>query len=176
MKPIVSYWRRARDQRAAETMQELYGPLNVPAPSFYDSAELCSMRRIRFSQRESRHERDRQCMRAGRADVDQVRKALAIVVFFSGVVLRSCFPKDTEALLKSADDRGYDLDPARCRGREPQTEVATVRRWKVIKDLKGRTIAVWGLAFKRVRKICEAGHQNYRGAVDGRRDGPCIRS
>src|SRR5204863_3756825 len=91
------------------------------------------------------------------ADVDQVRKAIGAdrrigtSFLFPGVGYGgSCFPKDTQALLKSASDKGYDFKILRAvedvndrqKGRLVEKIAAT------FKNLTGRTIALWGLAFK----------------------------
>jgi len=62
----------------------------------------------------------------------------------------SCFPKDTQALLKSAGDKGYDFKILRAvedvNDRQKERLVDKIEAY--LPDLKGRTIAVWGLAFK----------------------------
>jgi UDPglucose 6-dehydrogenase len=62
----------------------------------------------------------------------------------------SCFPKDTRALLKSAQDKGYDFKILRA------VEAVNAEQKSRLFDkmaahftnLTGRTIALWGLAFK----------------------------
>jgi UDPglucose 6-dehydrogenase len=63
----------------------------------------------------------------------------------------SCFPKDVKALIKTGDDRGVSLDVLKA------VEAANDRQKRVLfeklqthfpEGLKGRTVAVWGLAFK----------------------------
>jgi len=63
----------------------------------------------------------------------------------------SCFPKDVKALIKTGDDRGVSLDVLKA------VEAANDRQKLVLFDkltkqfpqgLRGRTVAVWGLAFK----------------------------
>ena len=92
------------------------------------------------------------------ADVDQVRKAIGAdrrigtSFLFPGVGYGgSCFPKDVKALLKSAADEGYDFQILqRGRGGERAAEGAARRRRcrRTSATLQGRTIALWGLAFK----------------------------
>jgi UDPglucose 6-dehydrogenase len=91
------------------------------------------------------------------ADVDQVRKAIGsdrrigTSFLFPGVGYGgSCFPKDVKALLKSASDKGYDFKILRA-----VEEVNTCQKSRLVAkmrahfgDLKGRSIAIWGLAFK----------------------------
>ena len=63
----------------------------------------------------------------------------------------SCFPKDVKALIKTAEKNGYDMQVLKA------VEEVNERQKKVVfgklktyykGDLKGKTIAVWGLAFK----------------------------
>jgi UDPglucose 6-dehydrogenase len=91
------------------------------------------------------------------ADVDHVRKAIGAdrrigtSFLFPGVGYGgSCFPKDTEALLKSAGDRGYDFQILRAV--EAVNDKQKSRLFEKIAhhfdNLQERTVAVWGLAFK----------------------------
>ena len=63
----------------------------------------------------------------------------------------SCFPKDVKALIKTGDDRGVSLDVLKA------VEAANDRQKLILFDkltkhfpqgLKGKTVAIWGLAFK----------------------------
>jgi UDPglucose 6-dehydrogenase len=97
------------------------------------------------------------CEKLG-ADVDQVRKGMGSDsrigkrFLFPGVGYGgSCFPKDVQALHKSAKDHEYEFKilSAVMNVNDLQKEVL----FHKIKtyfggDLKGRTIAIWGLAFK----------------------------
>ena len=63
----------------------------------------------------------------------------------------SCFPKDTIALIKVAHDAGYDFRLLRAvieADEEQRQRIATKVRNAVGGDLTGRTVAIWGLAFK----------------------------
>jgi UDPglucose 6-dehydrogenase len=96
------------------------------------------------------------CELAG-ADVDQVRRAIGAdrrigsSFLFPGVGYGgSCFPKDVKALLKSSGDQGYDFKILRAVG-----EVNEAQKLRLVQKMeahfttmKGRTIALWGLAFK----------------------------
>src|SRR5262245_3867139 len=91
------------------------------------------------------------------ADVDQVRKAIGSdrrigsSFLFPGVGYGgSCFPKDVKALLKSAADHGYDF-----RILDAVERVNTLQKERLVAKMRthfttlgGRTIALWGLAFK----------------------------
>ena len=152
----------SNDERAAETMKELYAPFTrTGAPIMMmdtASAELCKYAansllaaRISFM-----NEIANVCELVG-ADVDHVRKAIGgdrrigSSFLFPGVGYGgSCFPKDVKALLKSSADLGYDFHMLRA-----AEAVNDVQKTRIVgkmeahfRELKGRTIALWGLAFK----------------------------
>jgi UDPglucose 6-dehydrogenase len=92
------------------------------------------------------------------ADVDEVRKGMGSDsrigkrFLFPGIGYGgSCFPKDVQALAKSADEVGYRFHIL-----DSVMRVNEVQRLKLLPvilenfnhDLKGKTIAIWGLAFK----------------------------
>ena len=97
------------------------------------------------------------CAKAG-ADFDNVRKAMGAdprigePFMYAGPGFGgSCFPKDVKALIKTAKDLGYDAEMFR------QTLITNEKQKFVLsqmvidkfgEDLKGKTFAVWGLAFK----------------------------
>ena len=63
----------------------------------------------------------------------------------------SCFPKDVKALIKLASNKGYDLQVLQAV--ETVNEIQKTILFSKLNtafagDLKGKTIAVWGLAFK----------------------------
>ena len=63
----------------------------------------------------------------------------------------SCFPKDVQALAKSADDVNYDfriLDAVMSVNEKQKTALFPKIKSHFSNDLKGKKIAVWGLAFK----------------------------
>lgn len=62
----------------------------------------------------------------------------------------SCFPKDTAALLRMAERCGYRFEilEAAVRVNEGQVDWVVEKLEQVLGDLVGKTIAVWGLAFK----------------------------
>ena len=91
------------------------------------------------------------------ADVDHVRKAIGAdrrigtSFLFPGVGYGgSCFPKDVKALLKSAQDHSYDFKTLRAVElvNQAQKERLVEKMERHFQDLRGRTIALWGLAFK----------------------------
>ena len=150
------------DQRAIDIMRELYAPFTrTGAPILMMdtcSAELSKYAansllaaRISFM-----NEIANVCELVG-ADVDQVRKAIGSdrrigsSFLFPGVGYGgSCFPKDVKALLKSSAERGYDFQILKAaESVNDEQKVRLVCKMEAhFKDLRGRTIALWGLAFK----------------------------
>ncbi len=144
-------------------MRELYGPFTrTGAPIMMmntASAELCkyAANSILATRISFMNEIANVCELVG-ADVDQVRKAIGAdrrigtSFLFPGVGYGgSCFPKDVKALLKSAADEGYDFKilAAVEAVNDRQKERLRRRRWRRISTVvSGRTIALWGLAFK----------------------------
>jgi UDPglucose 6-dehydrogenase len=152
----------AEDPRATELMTELYSPFTrTGAPIMVmdcASAELCKYAanallacRISFM-----NEMAQVCELFG-ADVDQVRRAIGSdrrigpSFLFPGVGYGgSCFPKDVQAILKFAQEKGYDF---RILGATEQ--VNAEQKGRIVKkmeahfgSLKGKTFALWGLSFK----------------------------
>jgi UDPglucose 6-dehydrogenase len=150
------------DERAARVMRELYGPFTrTGAPILTmstSSAELCkyAANSILASRISFMNEIANVCELTG-ADVDDVRKAIGsdrrigTSFLFPGVGYGgSCFPKDVKALLKSSQDKGYDFRILRAveAVNESQKERLVEKMERHFTDLSGRTIALWGLAFK----------------------------
>jgi UDPglucose 6-dehydrogenase len=92
------------------------------------------------------------------ADVDKVRKGIGTDTrignrfLFAGIGYGgSCFPKDVQALARSSKEASYDFEIL-----NSVMNVNNKQKLKLIDplksyfgdDLKGKTIAVWGLAFK----------------------------
>ncbi|MBI3401918.1 MAG: UDP-glucose/GDP-mannose dehydrogenase family protein [Acidobacteria bacterium] len=150
------------DDRAASLMKELYGPFTrTGAPILMmdtASAELCKYAANSFlaSRISFMNEIANVCELVG-ADVDHVRKAIGAdrrigtSFLFPGVGYGgSCFPKDVKALLKSAQDKGYDFKILRAveRVNDTQKERLVDKMERHFTSLAGRTVAIWGLAFK----------------------------
>ncbi len=97
------------------------------------------------------------CEKTG-ANVDQVRigmgsdSRIGKRFLFPGIGYGgSCFPKDVQALAKTASDYSYDFKILKSvmKVNTLQKSVLTKKIKKYFKnDLAGKTIAVWGLAFK----------------------------
>ncbi len=155
----------AGDARAERVMRELYAPFTrTGAPiMFMDtaSAELCkyAANSILATRISFMNEVANMCELVG-ANVDHVRRAIGadrrigMPFLFPGVGYGgSCFPKDVKAMLKSADDRGYDFRILRA-----VDAVNTSQKFRLVekivehfggaKGVAGKTIAIWGLAFK----------------------------
>jgi UDPglucose 6-dehydrogenase len=150
------------DERAGEIMRELYAPFTrTGAPTMMmdtASAELCkyAANAILATRISFMNEIANVCELVG-ADVDQVRKAIGAdrrigsSFLFPGVGYGgSCFPKDVKALLKSSQDRGYDFRTLRAveSVNETQKQRLVAKMERHFKNLSGKTIALWGLAFK----------------------------
>jgi len=152
----------AEDDRAREMMLELYAPFTrTDAPIMVmdcASAELAKYAanamlatRISFM-----NEVANVCEAVG-ADVDQVRRAvgsdrrIGTSFLFPGVGYGgSCFPKDVKAMMRFAEDSEYDfriLKAVEAVNVTQKTRLATKMK-KHFGSLKGKTVAVWGLAFK----------------------------
>jgi UDPglucose 6-dehydrogenase len=91
------------------------------------------------------------------ADVDRVRQAMGSdrrigpAFLFPGVGYGgSCFPKDVKALVKFSGDKKYDFKILKAveAVNESQKRVLLKKMESHFGTLKGKTIAVWGLAFK----------------------------
>src|SRR5262249_4549677 len=150
------------DHRAAEIMRELYAPFTrTGAPIMMmdtASAELSkyAANSILAARISFMNEIANVCELVG-ADVDQVCKAIGAdrrigtSFLFPGVGYGgSCFPKDVKALLKSSADRGYDFKilSAVEAVNEAQKSRLVEKMLGHFDTLKGRTVALWGLAFK----------------------------
>ncbi len=152
----------APDARSAALMEELYRPfMRTGAPIMLmdtASAELCkyAANAILASRISFMNEIANVCELVG-ADVDQVRRAIGAdkrigtSFLFPGVGYGgSCFPKDVKALIRSASDRGYrflTLEAVEAVN-QAQKERLVEKMRRHFGDLSGRTIALWGLAFK----------------------------
>ncbi len=155
----------ASDARSADIMTELYRPFTrTGAPIMVmdcASAELCKYAanamlaaRISFM-----NEIAHVCEAFG-ADVDRVRQAMASdrrigsAFLFPGVGYGgSCFPKDVKAVIKFSADKKYRFRILEAvedvNVRQKRTALDKLdRHFKGPKGLRGKTVAVWGLAFK----------------------------
>ena len=150
------------DDRSAGIMRELYAPFTrTGAPIILmdtASAELSkyAANSILATRISFMNEIANVCELVG-ADVDMVRRAIGTdrrigpSFLFPGIGYGgSCFPKDVKALIKSAAERGYDFEILRAAEAVNDRQKSRLVR-KIadhFTDLSGRTIALWGLAFK----------------------------
>ena len=156
----------AEDPRAEEIMRELYSPFTrTGAPIMVmdcASAELSKYAanamlatRISFM-----NEIANLCEVVG-ADVDQIRRAIGsdkrigTSFLFPGIGYGgSCFPKDVQALVHTAWQKKYDFKILRAveavNAQQKTRLIGKIRAHFGVKggSLKGKTVAVWGLAFK----------------------------
>jgi UDPglucose 6-dehydrogenase len=155
----------AGDDRAERVMRELYAPFTrTGAPIMFTdtaSAELCkyAANSILATKISFMNEIANMCELVG-ANVDHVRRAIGsdrrigMSFLFPGVGYGgSCFPKDVKAMLKSSDDRGYDFKILRAveavnDGQKLRLVDKIVQHFGGEKNVAGKTLALWGLAFK----------------------------
>src|SRR6202012_1676107 len=151
------------DERARKLMGELYGPyVRQGNPIIFmdeRSSELTKYAANSFlaTKISFMNEIANLCELVG-ADVDMVRRGIGSDdrigrrFLFSGIGYGgSCFPKDVQALAKSAKDINYDFKILNSvmNVNEIQKHVLVEKVKKYFKgDLKGKKFAMWGLAFK----------------------------
>lgn len=153
----------ADNEKAMDVMRELYGPFTVNHERFIGmdikSAEMTkyaanSMLATKIS---FINEISRICELVG-ADVNKVRKGIGsdsrigYSFIYPGCGYGgSCFPKDVQALIKTSRNNGYE-PKLLASVEDVNYSQKKVISEKVVKrfgeDLKGKTFAVWGLAFK----------------------------
>lgn len=152
-----------RSEKASRLMKQLYEPFVRQGNPIYfmdeRSAEMTKYAanaylaaRISFM-----NEIANLCEKLG-ANVDQVRigmgsdSRIGKRFLFPGIGYGgSCFPKDVQALAKTAGDFSYDFKILKSvmKVNTLQKSVLTKKIRRFFKnDLAGRTVAVWGLAFK----------------------------
>jgi UDPglucose 6-dehydrogenase len=150
-------------KRAAEIMEELYAPfVRTGNPILHmdiASAELSKYAanamlatRISFM-----NEIANICTKVG-ASIDSVRKGIGSDArigsrfLFAGVGYGgSCFPKDVQAIVRTAEEHGYDfkiLKAVEAVNEKQKSLLVDMIQAHFGRDLRGRRFAVWGLAFK----------------------------
>ena len=151
------------DERARKLMAELYGPyVRQGNPVIFmdeRSSELTKYAANSFlaTKISFMNEVANLCERVG-ADVDMVRRGIGADerigkrFLFSGIGYGgSCFPKDVQALGKSAEENKYDFKilNAVMDVNTIQKKILVEKMLAYYKDgLKGKKFAMWGLAFK----------------------------
>lgn len=152
-----------RSDKAKKLMSELYGPyVRQGNPILFmdeRSSELTKYAANSFlaTKITFMNEVANLCEIVG-ADVDAVRRGIGSDArigkrfLFPGIGYGgSCFPKDVQALAKSADEHDYDFQILRSvmQVNEKQKTILVDKLIKYYKgDLKGKHFALWGLAFK----------------------------
>lgn len=149
-------------ERAQQVMKRLYRPFQINNYRIYfmdiPSAEMTKYAanamlatRISFM-----NDIANLCDRVG-ADVDMVRKGIGADARIGSKFLYagcgyggSCFPKDVKALARTGREHGYTMGVIEAveAVNERQKEIVVEKLAAELGDLRGRTIALWGLAFK----------------------------
>jgi len=152
-----------RSEKAQKLLNELYGPyVRQGNPIIFmdeRSAELTKYAANSFlaTKITFMNEIANMCELVG-ADVDAVRRGIGADerigkrFLFPGVGYGgSCFPKDVQALEKSATEHNYDfkiLKSVMEVNQSQKTKIVDKLRKYYNNDLKGKRFALWGLAFK----------------------------
>ncbi len=152
-----------RSEKAMKIMKDLYAPLVRQGNPilFMDekSAELTKYAANSFlaTKITFMNEIANLCELLG-ADVDEVRKGIGTDsrigkrFLFAGIGYGgSCFPKDVQALAKSAEECNYDFNILKSVmqvNRNQKTKLVDKINHHFKNNLKGKTIALWGLSFK----------------------------
>lgn len=152
-----------KSDAAKKIMNELYAPLvRQGNPIIYmdeSSAELTKYAANSFlaTKITFMNEIANLCDKLG-ADVDMVRKGIGTDsrigkrFLFSGIGYGgSCFPKDVQALVNSSSEVDYDfkiLNAVMDINKEQKTKLIPKMEGYFKGELHGKTIALWGLAFK----------------------------
>jgi UDPglucose 6-dehydrogenase len=153
----------ADDPTVIETMRELYGPFMRRESRFFAmdtrTAETVKYAANAFLAAKVSLSNDLAniCALVG-ADFDHIRKAIGAdprigeaFIYASVGFGGSCFPKDVKAIVKIAEDYGYDAEMFK------QTLATNEKQKRVLgdmvvdkfgEDLKGKVFSIWGLAFK----------------------------
>jgi UDPglucose 6-dehydrogenase len=152
----------SRDPEAIAIIKDLYRPLYIIETPFVitslEGAELTKYAANAFLATKISfiNEIANLCDRIG-CDVHDVARALGMDNRIGKKFLHpgpgfggSCFPKDTHALLSIARQFNYDalIVDAVVRVNERQRELMVPKIEKLVGDLRGKTVAVLGLAFK----------------------------
>ena len=150
------------NDKAKQIMQEIYRPLYlIDTPFIFTTPETAELikyacnaflaTKITFI-----NEIANLCDKVG-ADVHQIAKAMGLDGRISPKFLHpgpgfggSCFPKDTEALCSIATSYGYEFKTLQAviSANKRQRELMVEKIKHLLGDLKGKTIAILGLAFK----------------------------
>jgi UDPglucose 6-dehydrogenase len=155
---VVGY----KDTKAGKAMHELYRPLIDKGAHYLEmsveSAELTKYASNAFLATKISFINfvAQLCEQCG-ADVEHVSKGMGLDKRIAPAFLHagigyggSCFPKDVQALIKTADELGVSPQILRDTEaiNESQRDMFVHKIEKGLNGVRGKTIAVWGLAFK----------------------------
>ncbi len=146
-----------------QIMKELYAPFTTNHERFI-TMDICSAEMTKYAANAMlatrisfMNEIANICERVG-ADINHVRNGIGsdsrigYSFLYAGCGYGgSCFPKDVKALIKTADDYGYDsriLREVESVNNEQKLSLVNKIINRFGNDLSGYTFAVWGLAFK----------------------------
>ena len=149
----------AEDSQTFSMMREMYAPFGLPIVE----TDLCSAEMIKYASNNFLalkisyiNEIANLCEAVG-ADVADVAKGMGLDPRIGDAFLHagigyggSCFPKDTKALYRLSENLGRELRTVRAaiEVNEAQKQVALQKARAHYGSLRGRTVAVLGLAFK----------------------------
>lgn len=145
--------------RAAKVMTELYEPIDAPRVlTDVRSAELIKYASNAFlaTKISFANALSNLCEKVG-ADVEDVTVGIGLDKRIGSQFLKvgpgfggSCFPKDLRALIKTAEERGYDFRLLKevTRINEEQRKLVVRKAEKLTGGLSGKAIGALGLAFK----------------------------
>ena len=152
------------DQKSAGILHELYSPLIDKTPNKWIVMDVLSAELTKYAAnamlatRISFMNEISHVAQAIGADIEQVRAGIGSDKRIGPYFLNagcgyggSCFPKDVRALLSTARDAGVDMPLLQAveQVNEHQKTVLFTKLNKLFEgDLKGKVIALWGLAFK----------------------------
>ena len=149
----------ARDASARQTVKDLYSPINTEfVLTTTESAEMIKYASNAFLATKISfiNEMANICERVG-AKVEEVAEGMGLDHRISAKFLNagigyggSCFPKDTKALINTAEQVGYDLQIVKAAEavNERQKLIVIDKLRDALGTLEGKTIGVLGLAFK----------------------------
>ena len=151
------------DKNVIQIMKELYAPFTTNHERFI-TMDVCSAEMTKYAANAMlatrisfMNEMANICEKVG-ADINHVRNGIGsdsrigYSFLYAGCGYGgSCFPKDVKALIKTADDHGYDsriLREVESVNHEQKFSLVNKIINRFGNDLSGYTFAVWGLAFK----------------------------
>ena len=152
----------SENAKSIEVMQELYEPF-IRSSEFFVTMDIKSAELTKYAANAMLatkisfiNEIANISERVG-ADINKVRRGIASDSRIGYSFLNpgcgyggSCFPKDVKALIKTAEKNGYSMKVLKAveEVNEHQKTILFSKLTKHLPSLKGKIIALWGLAFK----------------------------